>query len=107
MSEAHGRAIEDLIVEVRKAGYRVNNLWHRRDGMWASNLRSQDGVFFAFGYGVGAELALEKALAHAIARKPGPATDHKDDERPHDQVPFDSSPTGPEAPDDDDEDILG
>lgn len=55
---------------VKAAGYRIQNLFHRYDGLYQCNLRSYDKVTaFEFGYGVTAALAMERALDKALSGK--------------------------------------
>lgn len=59
----HPKTVEELLSEVRKENCRINNLFHRMDGLWQANLRSRDNMqFFEFGYGPSPQDALEKAL---------------------------------------------
>ena len=63
MSIEQPRTCEELFKAVRRAGCRVNNLFHRMDGLWQCNLRGMDKLsFFEFAYGTTANQVLEKAL---------------------------------------------
>lgn len=109
----HPKKIEELFREIRAAGMRVNNLFHRMDGMWQCNLRSRDNnLFFEYGYGPSPQDAIEKALASVAknnrVRKPMPDDDNRDPMK----VGSTKEPTNhvdphPEALPDDDDDFLG
>ena len=53
MSIEQPRTCEELFKAVRRAGCRVNNLFHRMDGLWQCNLR---------GMGVGQEHRVEQPV---------------------------------------------
>lgn len=60
-----------LLAEVRAAGFRVNNLFHRADGQCQANLRSaaESPICFEWAYGHTFADALEAALAKARGGK--------------------------------------
>ena len=72
-----------LIREVKAAGYRINNLFHRADGQCQANLRSNTvgALVFAWAYGPCFADALEKALAKAKAGQTAPLSPVGDDDR--------------------------
>ena len=60
-----------VMAEVRAAGWKINNLFHRMDGQCQANLRTGDASpgFFEWGYGSTFVEALEKALDNAKVSK--------------------------------------
>lgn len=72
-----------LIREVKRAGYKISNLFHRADGMCQANLRSTQtsALVFAWGYGPCFADALSAALQKARAGKVAPMSVVGDDER--------------------------
>lgn len=108
--------LEEVAALLRKRGLRLTNLFQRKDGMWQANVRSLGGTHFMFGYGVGAEIALQRALDHAQGKVGATVEQVADDDRQHDQVPCDPDPDAPEtfedlvdesASDPDIDDLLG
>lgn len=105
-------SIEKLLRDVKKAGFRVNNMFHRMDGQWQVNLRSAmlPSTFFDWAYGVDPADAIERALTKAK----GGRTVYKamfrnsDDDLDPRITGHTKDPTNPIPPDaSDDEDLLG
>lgn len=69
MSEAPAPTFEQVGRDIRRAGYRLNNLMHRLDGLYQCNLRRDNTAFFEFAYGGDAVEAMQKALAKARSGK--------------------------------------
>jgi hypothetical protein len=56
-------SLEDCFRRVREVGAKINNLFHRADGMWQCNLCQRDPqIFFEFAYGPSPADAVLKAL---------------------------------------------
>lgn len=60
--------MEEIIKELNKNGFRINNLFQLGDGFWRCNVRKDNrdgtaGAFFEFANGTTAEEALYEALA--------------------------------------------
>lgn len=89
--------LEDLTALLRKKFLRLSNLFHRKDGLFQANVRAWNGPHYGFGYGVGPEIALQRAIEKAIAKEGATVEQVADDDRPHDQVPFDQDPDAPET----------
>ncbi len=120
-----------LIREVKQAGYRINNLFHRADGQCQANLRSSQvgGLVFAWAYGPcfadALAAALEKARKGVTAplssvgddardpRKLGDQTDVTKPIHPGELLPGQEGtvavvdPAAPATIDEDDEDLIG
>jgi hypothetical protein len=86
---SHGAPpIEPLLVEVRKLGLLVNNLYQMNAGFWVCNVRSRDGLdFYEFGTGPDAAGAIESALVKVEGGKKSPRLPAPDYDRPVAQTP--------------------
>ncbi len=74
-------SLETILRMVRDRGYRINNMFHRIDGLWQANLRSKDNAnTFEFAYGPSPGDAILKALQKVRQGRTATRTRASDDE---------------------------
>ena len=87
MSNDINADLPDLLRQVREAGLKVNNLFHRADGMSQCNLRAVNvPLTFAFAYGPCFSDALRNALEKARKGIVAPVSIYGDDARDPRQI---------------------
>lgn len=87
MSNDINADLPDLLRQVREAGFKVNNLFHRVDGMSQANLRAVNvPLTFAFAYGPCFSDALRNALEKAKKGIVAPLSTFGDDARDPRQI---------------------
>ncbi len=64
------KTFEDMVSEIETAGFRLNNLFRRTDGLWLGNVRSTDSTMFEYGIASTAQEAMQVALENAFKRWP-------------------------------------
>lgn len=87
MSNDINAGLPALLREVKSAGYRLSNLFHRADGMCQANLRhATTPLIFAWAYGPSFTDALQAALDKARGGKVAPMAVVGDDARDARQI---------------------